>query len=265
MVSIKPRQMEVFFGLFGVVFLLIILPITAYLTPGFTPLRNTISSLAEGRAKSLFGIGFVVCGSFLIPFYIYLERELVNVQENVRRLATGASIFTNACIALVGITPDTIFVPAFQAFHAFVAIVSFVGSGVYIVLYSILIYQGPMSLIYKGPVFKKYLAYFGFIIGILLAVFLITQYSLLEWIVGVLIIIWVLITALQCIFLKFSKLPGLYYKRSEYPKALKLFEDAVQMLNNLEMGDEPIMETLRENIEFIKSEMENKSLKPNEK
>ena len=122
-------------------------------------------------------------------------------------------------------------------------------------------YQGPKSIMYKGSAFKKYLAYYGFLIGGVLILFFITWQPLIEWILAVLIISWVIITAAQCLSLKFSKIPGLYYKRSEYPEALKLFEDAIQMLDNLNMGDEPIMETLKENIDFIKSEMEKK---PNE-
>ena len=250
--------MEVLFGFFGALFILIILPITIVFTPGYSPLERTVSMLGEGDAKTLFSIGFVVCGSLLIPFYIYLERELINIQESVRRLATGISIFTNVCIALVGIIPDETYKAAFGAFHTFVALVSFIGSSIYIVLYSILMYQGPKSKMYKGPSFKKYLAYYGFLVGIMLVLFFTTRHPLVEWILSFLIITWVLITAIQCISFKFSKIPGVYYKRSQYPEALRLFENAIQVLDNLEMGDEPIIETLRENIEYIKSEMEKK-------
>jgi hypothetical protein len=253
--------MEILFGFFGAIFILIVLPLTASLTTGFNPLRDTISSLGEGNVRWLFSIGFVAAGSLLIPFYIYLERELVNIEENIRRLATGIAIFSNMCIALVGIIPDETFDPqAFFAFHAFVAGVSFIGTSIYIVLYSLLMYKGPQSIMYKGPAFKKYLAYFGFLIGIILVIFLITLNPLLEWILAFLTVSWILITALQCISFKFSKIPGLYYKRSQYPKALKRFEDAIQILENLKMGDEPITETLKENIDFIKSEMEKKSV-----
>jgi hypothetical protein len=258
MVTIKESRMEVLFGFFGALFISIILPITIAFSPGYSPLTDTVSMLGEHNAKSLFSIGFVVCGSLLIPFYIYLERELVNIQENIRRLATGTAIFTNVCIALVGIIPDHTYIAAFITFHSFVAGVSFIGSSIYIVLYSILMYQGPKSIMYKGPVFKKYLAYYGFLIGVVLILFFITWQPLIEWILAILIISWVIITAVQCLSFKFSKIPGLYYKRSEYPKALKLFEDAIQMLDNLNMGDEPILETLKENIDFIKSEMEKK-------
>jgi len=258
MVAIKESRMEVLFGFFGALFILIILPITAFLTPGYTPLEDTISSLGLGIAKSLFSIGFVVAGSLLIPFYIYLKNELVSIEDNIRKLATGIAIFTNMCIGLVGIIPDDTYIKAFIAFHGFVAAVSFIGSAIYIVLYSILMYKGPQSIMYKGPAFKKYLAYYGFIIGVVLILFLATLNPLIEWILATLTISWVLITAFQCISFKFSKIPGLYYKRTQYPEALKRFEDAIQILDNLKMGDEPITETLRENIEFIKGEMEKK-------
>ena len=97
----------------------------------------------------------------------------------------------------------------------------------------------------------------------MLILFFITRYPLIEWILAILIISWVLITAIQCISFTFSKIPGVYYKRSQFPQALKLFEDAIQVLNNLEMADEPITETLKENIDSIKSELEKKPIKSN--
>jgi len=266
MVAIKESRMEVLFGFFGALFILIILPITILLSPGYSPLKHSISSLGDYPAKSLFSIGFVVAGSLLIPFFIYLKNELVYLEDNIRKIATGIAIFTNMCIALVGIIPDPDFKSAFDTFHAFVAVVSFVGSSVYIVLYSILMYLGPKSTMYNGPEFKKYVAFYGFYIGVLVIMWLFTGIKpLLEWIIAALILVWILITALQCISFKFSKIPGVYYKRSQYPEKMKLFKDAIQILENLEMGDEPIMETLKENIEFIKNEMKKNQDKLNHK
>ena len=259
MVAIRESRMEVLFGFFGALFVLVGLLLTAFLTPGFTPLIYTISSLGEGNARSLFSISFVVAGCLLIPFYIYLKKELIAIEEHIRKLATGIAIFSNMCIALVGIIPNETFDPvAFYTFHGVVAGVSFIGTSIYIVLYSILMYKGPQSLMYKGPSFKRYLAYLGFIVGFMLVLFLVTFKPLIEWVLALLTVSWILIAAFQCISFKFSKIPGVYYKPSQYPKALKLFEDAVQILDNLRMGDEPITETLRENIEFIKDEMEKK-------
>jgi hypothetical protein len=266
MVAIKESRMEVLFGFFGALFILIILPITILLSPGYSPLAEPISSLGDYPAKSLFSIGFVVAGSLLIPFFIYLKNELVYLKEYIRIIATGIAIFSNMSIALVGIIPDETYIGAFRLFHAFVAIVSFTGSTVYIVLYSILMYLGPKSTMYKGPEFKKYLAYYGFFIGIFMIIYIFTGFKpLLEWIVVILILVWILITALQCISFKFSKIPGLYYKRSQYPEKLKLFKDAIQVLENLEMENEPIMETLKENIEFIQNEMDKNQNKSNHK
>ncbi|MBY8985317.1 MAG: DUF998 domain-containing protein [Candidatus Lokiarchaeota archaeon] len=267
MVAIKESRMEVLFGFFGTLFILIILIVTAFLTPGYSPVTHTISTLGTKNAQSLFSIGFVVAGSSLIPFYIYLKNELVYLEDNIRRIATGIAIFTNMCIALVGIIPpaDDAFMDAFQVFHNIVAGVSFIGSSIYIVLYSILMYLGPKSAMYKGPEFKKYLAYYGFLIGFFLVLLLITLNPLVEWILAMSILTWILITAWQCISFKFSKIPGVYYKRSQYPEALKLFKDAINVLDNLELGDEPITETLKENIEFIKDEMEKESIKQNQK
>jgi len=202
-----------------------------------------------------------VGGSLLIPFYIYLERELLNIKESVRGLTTIIAIFTNACIALVGIPPNPINIKAFQAFHAFVAVVGFLGSSIHIVFYSIMMYQSSKSIMSKGPLFKKYLVFFGIFIGVLLVIFLITQYIILEWILGALIIFWVLITALQGISFKFSKIQEAYYSKSQNPEVLQLFKKKIQILDHLEKGNEPITETFKVNIEFIKSEMEKKPTK----
>ena len=98
-------KMEVLFGLGGALFMAIMLPIMASITPGYSPLTHTVSSLGEGQAKSLFSISFVVTGSLMIPFYIYLERELVNIKDNIRRLATGMSILVGiwGCQFLIGL------------------------------------------------------------------------------------------------------------------------------------------------------------------
>ncbi|MFX1570277.1 MAG: DUF998 domain-containing protein [Promethearchaeota archaeon] len=268
MVRKRESRMEVLFGLSGALFMAIMLPLTAIVTPGYSPLEYTVSALGTMAAKSLFSIAFVVTGSLLIPFYIYLERELVNINDNLRRIATGLAIFTNMCIALVGILPDESYVSAaayatFVTFHGFVSLIAFAGSSIYIVLYSYLMYLVPKSSMYKGPAFKKYLAYYGFFIGFILIVFLVSIIvsiiPLIEWILAISILIWIIITALQCISYRFFDLPGMYYKKDQYPEALDLFEDALQILDNLGIKHDPIKKTLKENIDFLKNEVEKES------
>lgn len=248
-------------GLFGTLFILIFLPLTALLTPGFTPLSNTISSLGWSTANSLFGIGLIAGGSLLIPFYIYLERQLLNIKESVRGVTTGLAIFINACLALIGIPPDRENIEAFQAFHAFVTIVGFLGSSIHIVFYSIMMRQSSKSLRYKGPIFKKYLVCFGIFIGVLVAIYLIVRYIILEWIVGAFMVIWALIAALQGISFKFSKLQGAYHNKTQYPEVIQLFKDQIQILDYLENRNEPRSENIKENIEYVKSEIKKKPVK----
>jgi len=252
-------RMEVLFGFFGTLVSVSLLITAAFLSPGYTPLEDAVSSLGIGSAKSLFSISFVVGGSLCIPFYIYLEKELINIKESVRRLATGVSIFTCVCIALVGIIPDESLDPEiFLLFHGFVAAVSFVGSALYIVLYSYLMYNVPKAKMYEGPKFKKYIAYLGFSIGAILILFLFTSTfaPIIEWILTISIYLWITLTAIHLISYKFFNIPGVYYKRSQYPEALQKFEDAIQILNKLDLSEEPISETLKENIEFLKKELE---------
>ena len=251
--------MEVIFGLAGALFMTIMLPLTAILTPGYTPLEHTVSTLGLMSAKTLFSIAFVVTGSLLIPFYIYLERELVEINENLRRIATGIAIFTNMCIALVGIIPPETTVAAFILFHGFVAATSFIGSSIYIVLYSYLMYLVPKSMMYKGPVFKRYLAYYGFFVGFMLIILFIVFIPIIEWILTILILIWIIIASLQCISHKFFNFPGVYYKKNQYPEALEKFEDALQILDKLNIKHDPIKKTLKENIQFLRSELEDES------
>lgn len=256
MVAKIEQKMEVLFGLFGVLTATILLIMAVFFTPGYSPLLKPVSSLGRGEAKSLFSISFVVAGALSIPFFISLERELVNIKESIRRVATGVSIFSSVCIALVGIIPDETYIELFLMFHGFVAWVSFVGTCFYIDLYSVLMYKGPKSKLYTGPKFKKPLSYFGFSVSIILIIFLITREPLIEWILTTFIIIWILITAIHMISFKFFNIPGVYYKRTQFPEALKMFEEALKILQRLDLSQEPITETIQENIEFLKKQLE---------
>jgi len=245
------HRMEILFGFFGTVISASCVITAAFLTPGYDPRIHTISSLGYGQAKSLFSIGLVVGGAMGIPFFIYLERELVNIKENIRRLATGVSIFTAVCISLSGIIPDETYHDIFIAFHSFVASVAFTGSCLYITLYSILMYQGPKSRLYTGPDFKKKLAYFGLCVNIPLIVFFLTGSALAEWILYFLIVIWILATIIIVYEYKFFNIAGVYYKKKRYPDALRRFKEALAILTELDLEGHPIAKILRENIDYL--------------
>jgi len=252
------RRMECYFSIFGAVIGGTLLVIAALFTPGYDPRLHTISSLGEGIAKSLFSIAFVLFGTASIPFYMYLEREFSNIKDNIRKLATGIAISTGMCIAMVGIIPDETYPDLFITFHLFAAGVAFVGSTLYITLYSILMYYGPKSKLYTGQQFKKYLAFYGFSINIILILLLVTLQPIIEWILFLAIASWLVLTALTLLEYRFFNLEGIYYKKTDYDEALKRFEESLEILNNLDLGNEPVANKIKENIEFLKKEKEKK-------
>lgn len=230
----KDIRIGLVFGFFGALLILIFLPLTAFITPGFTPLRDPISWLAHSNANSLYSFGLLMGGSLLIPFYIYLERVLLNIKKSVRIFTTSIAIFTNVCVALVGIPADPLNMEAFNAFHAFVTVVGFLGTSIHVVFYSIMMYKSSKSITSVGPIFKKYLVFSGIFSGVLFALFIITRYSIIEWIAGALIIFWVLITAVQGISFKFPKTEGGYYNKSQDPEVLQQEKDEIQIIEHLE-------------------------------
>ena len=130
-----------------------------------------------------------------IPFYIYLE-------------STGIAIFTCLCIAFVGILPDPEYPGTFALFHGSIAIVAFVGSSFYIVLYSYLMDQDeqyPKLLIYLGYfVGGSFIVFIIiFILGIIFTTIFFT--SLFEWILTISILFWILSVAVFTIFSKKEK------------------------------------------------------------
>jgi hypothetical protein len=211
-------------GFLGSLIIIFFLLLSALLTPGFTPFYHPISSLGNSQVNLLFGIGLIVGGSLLVPFYIYLEQVLLNINMGLRSLITTINIFVNTCVALVGIPPNSMNVEAFQAFHAFVSLVGLIGTSVHIVFYSIMMRLSSKPIKSLGPIFKRYLVVYGIFIGVFLGIFFITRYPMLEWIVGAFIVSWVLITAIQGISYKYSKTHGIYYKKSQNPEVLMKFK-----------------------------------------
>ncbi len=240
-------------GAIFVASIVIIAAILSYFEMGYNPIEYTISELALYRYRTLFSIGLVSAGCLLIPFFIKLERELVNIKENLRKSATAVAIFASICTSMVGVIPDIEYRKVFDLFHIFVAVIAFGGSATYIFLYSILMYKGHSSPMYKGPQFKRHVSYYGiFIFGnfiILLLIFI----PPIEWMLFINILTWNFITAYYIIKYKFSGIPGIYYKEEQYPEMLEKFEESLMILKQLNLEDDPMAEVLKENIKFIKS------------
>ena len=184
-------KMECLFGFVGMIIGCFLVIFAAFITPGYNPIENTVSSLGNGSAKSFFSMGFVIGGSICIPFYIYLEkRALSGINETTRKIATGISIITCVCVALVGVRPDDTYPNFFKAIHIIAFIIAFGGSVAYISLFSYLMLKDAKHN------FQKYHAYLGFLIlGTFISLFISLLQPIIEWILTILIMAWILLTA----------------------------------------------------------------------
>ena len=102
------------------------------------------------------------------------------------------------------------------------------------------------------------MSYYGFFIFGLLILVLIFFIPIIEWTLYINILIWDIITAYYLKKYKFSGIGGIYYKEEQYPEMLEKFEESLAILNQLNLGDDPMAEVLKENIKFIKSSQDNK-------
>ena len=253
-------KLEPIFGLAGIIIAIVLLTLAAIQTPGYNPFKNTVSSLGYGPAKSLFSIAFVVGGSLEIPFYIYLERELSNINERVRKLATTMSLITCVCIALVGIIPDETYIQIFLIFHDIVAFFSFIGSAIYIGLFSLLMLLGSRKSTYTKLNFRKFHPILGFIIVVVLIVLLTTFIPIIEWTLTILILIWIFITSLYVFTSKFIYIPVTTLRKIPNSKLLKLFQEVRDILVELNLDQDNIISTMEDDIAIIKSRIKKEEL-----
>ena len=185
-------KLECFFGLVGVSFAIFFIILAATLTPGYNPLFNTVSSLGNGIARTLFSIGLVISGSLTIPFILYLEKTLLGINEFVRRIATGVAIISSVSVALVGILPDPDYPDLFIVFHGTVAINAFLGSVATICLYT--------YLMMRSKEYKIYHIIIGFATALDILLLAITLFSpFIEWVLTINIMLWIMLTSIKLI------------------------------------------------------------------
>ncbi len=249
------NKLEAFFGFFGMLTACGFL-ITAFLsTPGYNPITDTVSSLGEGNGKFFFSIAFIVAGSSEIPFFLYLERELTNINVRLRKLATGFSISACICIALVGINPEASYIELFKWFHGIISFYAFIGSGIYILLYSILMFSGPKEQDFYNIEFRGYHSSLGFLVFIFLILLLILMQPMIEWILTITIISWILLTSLHLLLNKFINISITDLRVLNYDTLLEIFSNISKTLENLNLTDITFYKDIQENIKIIKQRM----------
>lgn len=185
-------KIECYMGLLSVLFIISFLVIAILVTPGYSIFTLHVSTLGKGIGKTFFSIGFVTGGCLGIPFVIYLETTLIGMNEFIRRLATVLAIVSLICIALVGILPDPVYPDLFLIFHATITTIAFLGSVVYINLYTF--------LMLKSREFKIYYIIVGFGSLFNLILLMLTGFHpFVEWIVTFNILLFTFMVSIKLI------------------------------------------------------------------
>ncbi len=181
----------------------------AYLMyPGYDFTRNSVSSLCDGSGGLFFQVGTVFSGFFALLFVIYLWRtfNVENVNVKLKKYTIIVAIISCISCIILGAFCGTN--PILSVIHGVSAFISWLFGLFYITFFNILMLNDPK--------YRKFLAYFGFIVsfGLFLLMFLFFLYYIpgmqvlvvvlpsLEWIDTIAIIFWYLVIASYMILKK---------------------------------------------------------------
>lgn len=173
------------------------------LFPGYSILKNMVSTLGIGPGAIFFNLGIIFSGLIAIPFYIDLGRFVRNDENNyqtLRKTAITCAMISCVTMALVGIFPAIQNVSIIIILHYLTALTSWLTGMIYCTIFSF--------LMLKNPVFPKILAYIGFLPGgtILFLLILVvipsatTLIPIVEWCMVFTIISYIAINSIYMIY-----------------------------------------------------------------
>jgi hypothetical protein len=139
--------------------------IALILSPEYRMWRSSISLLGLNPGGIFWRIGMIISNICAIPFVIYFTRVLKdnNVNEIVRKLATGLGIFTSTSAILTGAFVGR--TALFIYLHGIFALLSFIGGASVCSIYTF--------LLSKNPKFSKSIKYTGIVISVIVVTYLI--------------------------------------------------------------------------------------------
>lgn len=193
--------------IFGIIAIIIgltgdILAMSLY--PGYSITKDMVSTLGVGPGAIYFNIGIFFSGLIAIPFYIDLARLVRNEDDNQTLLRTAliSAIISCVTMAFVGIFPAIQSQKMVLLLHYLTAIISWLTCMIYCSIFSI--------LMLRTPDFPKILAYFGFIPGAIILIYLfliifpITEpiTPIIEWSIAFAIIAYIAINSLYMMYRK---------------------------------------------------------------
>jgi hypothetical membrane protein len=188
-------------GIFGliIVFLTITFVTLSYMHfPGYNMAYNDISILGIGPGLSapLFNNGLKIIGFTAIPFFIYLGKIIQQGSKNINiiKKAVRISIIGWISLSIIGFFPVLNF--TFKIIHAFFALIFFVSSFVYLIIFSL--------AMLKDERFSTFHSYIGFIIAGLIAFYIAVRWSIVEWVVFFALGFWIIDISIYTLYKKFK-------------------------------------------------------------
>ena len=155
--------------------------------------NRMISVLGIGPGGIFFNIGTILSGIFALFFYLDLIKIIGANDPKLCRV--GRFFAINSCIffSLVGVFPSSRNLVIF-VLHGTFALLSWLSAIIYLGIFS--------YLIFKNDIISKFFGYLALITATSIIVFLLTWIPLIEWIMALIVSIWIMSIAAYLLYRK---------------------------------------------------------------
>ncbi|MBY9014504.1 MAG: hypothetical protein KGD68_02310 [Candidatus Lokiarchaeota archaeon] len=158
-------------------------------------LNYMISALGAGPGALYFNIGTILSGIFALLFYLHMVKVIGKENADPKLEKVGRFFAINSCIffSLVGVFPSSRIMIIF-VLHGTFALISWLSAIIYLSIFS--------KLIFKNKVIPKFFGYLALITVGTIIVFLLTWIPLIEWIMAILVTLWITLPSIYMLYRK---------------------------------------------------------------
>ena len=186
-------------GLYGILSVIIRISgdfIAFLFFPEYNMINNMVSDLGVGPGGIFFSLGLIISGIISIPFYVALARSLQSEGVNEKMRKTGLIFFyiSDITYIMIGFFPSVEKIYLIYLAHGVFAIISWLTAIIYLVIFS--------KLMKKDRKFSALPSYSGYLLIIVMIIFLCTWLPIIEWVMTFTFIIWVLLISSYMIYHK---------------------------------------------------------------
>ncbi|MFX1498645.1 MAG: DUF998 domain-containing protein [Promethearchaeota archaeon] len=175
------------FGLISVIVYFSGIIIAFILYSGFD-FNNMISWLGgENSPGSIFfNLGVILSGILAVPLYIHIDRRLRKEKgnNNLKRIAISSALISCMLFSLIGAFPSSSYNILSYYLHGIFFLICMITAISYLLIFSVIFFHSDQ--------FPRALSYLGFLVIIVIILFLFTWIPLIEWIMTFTIGVWIL-------------------------------------------------------------------------